>query len=63
MEKIGHNNMDTFFVVVLHRHNLNQNSWHKFGNGDMTYWKNRSDFQIIYLQGVFFGILISISEA
>ena len=53
----------TCFLLLVHRHNLDQNSWHRFGIGDVTYWKNRSGSQIIYLQGAFFGILISTSGA
>ena len=46
--------------VGTYLHNLDQNNWHKFSVRDMNYWKNRSGFQIIYLQGKFFGISIYI---
>ena len=53
--------MNTFLLLVR-RHNPEQNNWYKCGVGDMAYWKNRFGYQIIYPQGAFPRISISSCE-
>ena len=49
--------------LLVHRHNLEQNGWHKLGIGDINYRNIGSGSQLNYLQGAYFGSSISTSGA